>query len=171
MAHEMFSAVAAMYGVENANNIVLGKWVDTYHGLLGTALPDTFTTEFFLKTFDPFYAKLFDGIRHDSGDPKIWLNKFINHYEKLGIDIKTKRVVFSDGIDSFDRVENILKEVNRSNATFLRNRNMAHKRFRRPKTTQYGIQTSKRKKKQIRINAMRHKIVRRRTENTTETKP
>jgi len=112
MAHELFSAVAAMYGVENANNIVLGKWVDTYHGLLGIALPDTFTTDFFLKTFNPFYAKLFDGVRHDSGNPIEWVDTVINHYESLGINPKSKKAVFSDGLDSFDRVKEIIKHVN-----------------------------------------------------------
>jgi len=91
--------------------LYFGKWVDTYQGLLGTALPDTFTTDFFLRTFSPFYAKLFDGIRHDSGDPKIWLEKVIGHFEKLGIDTKPKRVVFSDGINSLDKVKTIIKDV------------------------------------------------------------
>jgi nicotinate phosphoribosyltransferase len=113
MAHEMFSAVAAMYGVENANNIVLGKWVDTYHGLLGIALPDTFTTDFFLKTYNPFYAKLFDGLRHDSGDPKVWVEKVFAHYNSLGIDLRPKNAVFSNGIDSFDLIEYIIDAVNR----------------------------------------------------------
>jgi len=111
MAHELFSAVGAMYGVENANNIVLGKWVDTYQGLLGIALPDTFTTDFFLRTFNPFYAKLFDGVRQDSGEPKIWIDKFLNHYNTLGIDARTKKAVFSDGIDSFEEMENIIEHV------------------------------------------------------------
>lgn len=107
MAHEMFSGVAAMYGVENANNIVLGKWVETYHGLLGIALPDTFTTDFFLKSFNPFYTKLYDGIRHDSSDPKVWFDKFDNHYTKLGIDHRAKKAVFSNAIDSFETVKDI----------------------------------------------------------------
>jgi len=111
MAHEMFSATAAMYGVENANNIVLGKWVDTYHGLLGIALPDTFTTDFFLRTFNPFYAKLFDGLRHDSGDPVVWVNKVIDHYTSLGIGSKSKKAVFSDGINSIERMEEIIAAV------------------------------------------------------------
>lgn len=112
MAHEMFSAVAAMYGVENANNIVLGKWADTYHGDLGIALPDTFTTNFFLRTFNPFYAKLFDGLRHDSGAPLEWAAKVINHYKSIGIDPKSKKAIFSDGINSFDTIANILDFTN-----------------------------------------------------------
>lgn len=113
MAHELFSAVAAMYGVENANNIVLGKWVESYHGLLGIALPDTFTSDFFLKTFNPFYAKLYDGVRHDSDDPKVWFDKFDNHYKKIGIDHRAKKAVFSNSIDSFDTIQDIIDHVYR----------------------------------------------------------
>jgi nicotinate phosphoribosyltransferase len=112
MAHEIFSVMAAIAGVENANNLVLGKWSETYHGSLGIALPDTFTTSFFLRTFNPFYARLFDGVRHDSDpDPIGWARLVIDHYAKLGIDPKTKRFVFSDGIDSWQRVDSILSEL------------------------------------------------------------
>jgi nicotinate phosphoribosyltransferase len=109
MAHEIFSAVAAMVGVENANNVVLGKWADVYHGNLGVALPDTFTTEFFLRTYNPFYAKLHDGLRHDSHpDVRKWTDMVLEHLTGLGIDTHTKRLIFSDGINSFDRVDEIL---------------------------------------------------------------
>jgi nicotinate phosphoribosyltransferase len=42
---------------------------------------------------------LFDGLRHDSGDPIEWGEKAIAHYRKLRIDPRTKRLVFSDGLD------------------------------------------------------------------------
>ena len=109
MAHEIFSGVAAMVGVENANNVVLGKWADTYHGQLGVALPDTFTTEFFLRTYNPFYANLYYGLRHDSHkEPNVWTDMVLGHILGLGIDTRTKRLVFSDGIDGFERVDSIL---------------------------------------------------------------
>jgi nicotinate phosphoribosyltransferase len=111
MAHEIFSAGAAMYGVENVNNLILGKWADTYHGLLGIALPDTFTTDFFLRTFGPFYAKLFDGIRHDSGDFKEFFQKILAHYNGLKINPKSKVIVPSNGINSFDEIQYILDTV------------------------------------------------------------
>ncbi|MDT4827297.1 Nicotinate phosphoribosyltransferase 2 [compost metagenome] len=52
----------------------------------------------FLNDFDLYFAKLFDGLRHDSGDPLVWANKALAHYEKLRIDPHTKRLVFSDGL-------------------------------------------------------------------------
>jgi nicotinate phosphoribosyltransferase len=110
MAHEIFSAVAAMAGVENANNVVLGKWSDIYHGSLGVGLTDTFTTDFFLRTFGPFYAKLYDGLRHDSDpNPNAWTDRVLEHYAWLGIDARSKRLVYSNAINSFDRVDQILQ--------------------------------------------------------------
>ena len=40
----------------------------------------------FLRDFDLYFAKLFDGLRHDSGDPLEWAEKAIAHYQRLGID-------------------------------------------------------------------------------------
>ena len=48
--------------------------------------------------FDLYFAKLFDGLRHDSGDPIEWGEKAIAHYRKLRIDPTTKRLVFSDSL-------------------------------------------------------------------------
>ena len=110
MAHEIFCAVGAMVGVENANNVVLGKWSETYHGLLGVALPDTFTTEFFLRTYNPFYANLYYGLRHDSHkEPNVWTDMVLEHFESVGVDARAKRLVFSDGINNFDLVDSILE--------------------------------------------------------------
>ena len=77
----------------------LDCWVREYRGLLGIALTDCITTDAFLRDFDLYFAKLFDGLRHDSGDPLEWAEKCIRHYEKLGIDPLSKTLVFSDGLD------------------------------------------------------------------------
>jgi nicotinate phosphoribosyltransferase len=74
-------------------------WVKEYRGLLGIALTDCIGMDSFLKDCDLYFAKLFDGLRHDSGDPLTWANKAIQHYEKLGIDPMSKTLVFSDGLD------------------------------------------------------------------------
>ena len=52
----------------------------------------------FLRDFDLYFAKLFDGLRHDSGDPYEWGEKAIAHYHQLKIDPKTKILTFSDGL-------------------------------------------------------------------------
>ncbi|MHA6197606.1 nicotinate phosphoribosyltransferase [Pseudomonas wadenswilerensis] len=77
----------------------LDCWVREYRGLLGIALTDCITMDAFLRDFDLYFAKLFDGLRHDSGDPVQWAEKAIAHYRKLGIDPMTKTLVFSDGLD------------------------------------------------------------------------
>jgi len=98
-AHEWFMFHGAMYGYKRANHKALKNWVDVYNGNLGIALTDTFTTDNFLKSFDSLYAKLFDGVRHDSGCPFDFTDKIYDHYVKLGIDPSTKTIVFSDGLN------------------------------------------------------------------------
>ncbi len=105
-AHEWFMFHAAKYGFKMANILALEHWVDVYRGNLGIALSDTFTTDVFFRSFDRMFAKLFDGVRHDSGDPFIFTEKTIKHYKNFGIDPKTKSIVFSDGLDP-DKVEKI----------------------------------------------------------------
>lgn len=110
-AHEWFMFHAAKYGFKMANIISLGRWVDIYHGYLGIALSDTFTSEAFFESFDIMYAKLFDGVRQDSGDPIEFAKSLVNHYKQLRVDPKLKTIVFSDGLD-FEKVKKIEKEVN-----------------------------------------------------------
>jgi nicotinate phosphoribosyltransferase len=76
--------------------------VQEYRGDLGTALTDVVGMDAFLGDFDLYFAKLFDGLRHDSGDPVVWGEKALAHYAKLRVDAQTKRLVFSDGLD-FDK--------------------------------------------------------------------
>jgi len=107
-AHEWFMYHAAMFGYKLANKLALENWVNIYRGDLGIALSDTFTTDVFFRSFDTMYAKLFDGVRHDSGDPVEFANKTIEHYKKLRIDPTTKTIVFSDALNP-EAVESIVK--------------------------------------------------------------
>ena len=105
-AHEWFMFHAAEYGFKMANALSLEHWVDVYRGDLGVALSDTYTTEVFFQQFDKKFAKLFDGVRHDSGDPIEFANKTIAHYIKNGIDPLFKYIIFSDGLN-LEKVEEI----------------------------------------------------------------
>jgi nicotinate phosphoribosyltransferase len=98
-AHEWFMFHAARYGFKMANTMALEHWVEVYRGDLGIALSDTYTTESFFSAFDKKFAKLFDGVRHDSGDPIEFADKTINHYERLGIDPRSKTIIFSDALN------------------------------------------------------------------------
>ncbi|MDN3673944.1 nicotinate phosphoribosyltransferase [Flavobacterium branchiarum] len=98
-AHEWFMFHAAQYGFKVANVIGLENWAQVYGGDLGIALTDTYTTEVFFEQFDKKHSKLFDGVRHDSGDPIEFAKKTIAHYVKMGIDPKSKIIVFSDSLN------------------------------------------------------------------------
>ncbi len=104
-AHEWFMFHAATNGYRLANKTSLDTWTQVYHGDLGIALTDTYTTAIFLNAFDSVHARLFDGVRHDSGDPFTFANLIISHYEKLGIDPLSKTIVFSDSISTEKAVE------------------------------------------------------------------
>jgi nicotinate phosphoribosyltransferase len=100
-AHEWFGLFQAQETVRlrNFQRAALQAWVDEYRGDLGTALTDMVGMNAFLSDFDLYFAKLFDSLRHDSGDPVVWGEKALAHYAKLKIDAHTKRLVFSDGLN------------------------------------------------------------------------
>ncbi|HUX60716.1 MAG TPA: nicotinate phosphoribosyltransferase [Ignavibacteriaceae bacterium] len=100
VAHEWFSCHLALVDrLEIAQKRAMHVWQQEYGTDLGIILSDTFTVDAFLKDFDLVLAREFSGCRHDSGDPIVFGNKIIKHYKKLGIDPKTKSIVFSDGLD------------------------------------------------------------------------
>ena len=102
MAHEYIMTVGQghhEYNPAYSNKFALDSWVKEYGILNGIALTDTITTDCFLKDFRLTFATLFSGVRHDSGDPIEWGEKIIKHYENLGIDPKTKTLLFSDSLD------------------------------------------------------------------------
>ncbi len=117
-AHEWFSFHGAKYGFTMANSMALKAWTDVYRGSLGIALTDTFTTKNFWSAFDTMYAKLYDGVRHDSGDPYVFGEDAIYHYTSLGIDPKTKTIVFSDGLDPARAIDIQSKFNNRIKVSF-----------------------------------------------------
>jgi nicotinate phosphoribosyltransferase len=106
-AHEWFMFHAAKYGFKMANTLALENWVNVYRGDLGIALSDTYTTNEFFEIFDKKFAKLFDGVRHDSGDPLEFAQKTIDHYQKLGVNPLTKTIIFSDALN-YDKVKRIV---------------------------------------------------------------
>jgi len=100
MAHEYLQAFQALGPrLVDSQKEALDVWAREYRGDLGIALTDVVGVDAFIRDFDRYFAKLFDGVRHDSGCPFEWARKMIAHYEKLGIDPKTKTLVFSDGLD------------------------------------------------------------------------
>jgi nicotinate phosphoribosyltransferase len=100
MAHEYLQTYQALdVRLRYSQAAALEDWVKEYRGDLGIALTDVIGMDAFLSDFDLYFAKLFDGLRHDSGDPVAWGEKALAHYARLRIDPHTKRMVFSDGLD------------------------------------------------------------------------
>ncbi|MDR0717332.1 MAG: nicotinate phosphoribosyltransferase [Azoarcus sp.] len=100
MAHEYLQAYQAVgVRLRDFQKAALEGWVQEYRGDLGIALTDVVGMDAFLRDFDLYFAKLFDGLRHDSGDPVQWGEKAIAHYQELRIDPRTKQIIFSDGLD------------------------------------------------------------------------
>ena len=99
MAHEYLQACQAL-GPRLRDSQVFGfeSWAKEYRGDLGIALSDVYGMSAFLRDFDMYFCKLFDGARHDSGDPFEWGERMIAHYNKNRVDPKTKTLIFSDGL-------------------------------------------------------------------------
>lgn len=102
MAHEWIMCVGQGTHKHNpaySNWYALDAWIKEYGILNGIALTDTITTDCFLKDFQLTFSTLFNGVRHDSGDPVEWGDKMLKHYQSLGIDRKAKTLLFSDSLD------------------------------------------------------------------------
>jgi nicotinate phosphoribosyltransferase len=108
MAHEFICVGQAIKNIPLllSQKFMFNTWLEEYDGKFGIVLSDTLGTEKFLKDFVFYYANNFSGVRHDSGDPFIWGEKIIYHYNKLGIDPKTKTLVFSDNL-TFEKCREI----------------------------------------------------------------
>lgn len=110
MAHEWFQAWQAVTRLADAQKAALEGWVREFRGRLGIALTDNYSMDSFIRDFsDPYFCKLYDGLRHDSGSPFIWGEKAIAMYENMGIDPLSKTLVFSDGL-TFAKMIDLYRE-------------------------------------------------------------
>jgi len=110
MAHQWLMVHQQLGRLRESQNAALENWVREYRGRLGIALTDCISTDFFLKDFDLYFAKLYDGLRQDSGDPIVWADKVLARYVQLGIDPMTKDLMFSDGLN-FEKCLPILRHI------------------------------------------------------------
>ena len=99
MAHEYLQACQALGPrLRDSQVFAFESWAREYRGDLGIALSDVYGLDAFLRDFDLFFCKLFDGARHDSGDPFKWGERMIGHYARNRVDPKTKTLIFSDAL-------------------------------------------------------------------------
>ena len=107
-AHEFVQMYQGIDSIPLAftNHYAMQDWYDEYKGDNGTALSDTITTDLFLLDFNRAMVNNYNGVRHDSGDPFVWGEKILHHYELYGVDAKQKQLLFSDGLN-FDRAQKL----------------------------------------------------------------
>ncbi len=99
MGHEYMQACQALGPrLRDSQAFAFEVWAKEYRGDLGIAIADTYGLNAFLRDFDMYFCKLFDGARHDSGDPFEWAEKIIEHYQKNRVDPRTKTLIFSDSL-------------------------------------------------------------------------
>jgi nicotinate phosphoribosyltransferase len=99
MAHEYLQACQALGPrLRDSQVFAFESWAREYRGDLGIALSDVYGMSAFLRDFDLFFCKLFDGARHDSGDPFQWGERMIAHYAANRVDPRTKTLIFSDSL-------------------------------------------------------------------------
>jgi nicotinate phosphoribosyltransferase len=99
MAHEYLQAAQALGPrLRDSQTYAFESWAREYRGDLGIALSDVYGMSAFLRDFDMYFCKLFDGARHDSGDPFSWGERMIEHYRLNRVDPRTKTLIFSDGL-------------------------------------------------------------------------
>lgn len=104
MSHQ-FIETCSLYGYNEANYLAMDYWQEVFTGSLGVFLYDTYTRKAFFQNFTLLHAKLFDGLRVDSGDNVEALNEIINKYKELGIDPSVKSIIFSNGLNVDEAIE------------------------------------------------------------------
>lgn len=104
MAHSFVTNIAALYGPIEANSIAMNLWCKNFNSDLGIYLPDGVSWKGFESNFSKMNAKIFDGLRHDSGDEIEITNKFVEKYKELGIDPKTKSIIYSNGLTDINYI-------------------------------------------------------------------
>ena len=119
MAHEYLQACQSLGPrLRDSQTYAFERWAREYRGDLGIALSDVYGFDAFLRDFDMYFCKLFDGVRHDSGEAMAWGERMIAHFEKLRIDPKTKTLIFSDSLDFPRVVELYLRFSDRARLAF-----------------------------------------------------
>ncbi|MBS3747764.1 MAG: nicotinate phosphoribosyltransferase [Wenzhouxiangellaceae bacterium] len=127
MAHEFVQAAQALGPrLAETQRFAFEVWAREYRGDLGIALSDTYSLKAFLRDFDMFFCKLFDGARQDSGDPIEWGEAMIEHYEHNRVDPKTRNLVFSDSLNIPRAAEIWHRFRDRINVSFGIGTNLTH---------------------------------------------
>lgn len=119
MAHEYLQACQSLGPrLRDSQIFAFETWAKEYRGDLGIALSDVYGLDAFLADFDMYFCKLFDGARHDSGDPFVWGERLLAHYQQNRVDPSTKTLIFSDGLTIPKAIELYKHFQNRCQVSF-----------------------------------------------------
>lgn len=111
MSHQIISFEECVSGIFECNQSVMKKWAKVYGGDLGIFLFDCFGDKVFFNNLSKDMAKMFDGLRVDSGNEETETEKIIQRYTELGIEPKTKSVVYSNSL-TIDRAIDLHRWLN-----------------------------------------------------------
>jgi len=127
MAHEFIQAAQALGPrLAETQRFAFEVWAREYRGDLGIALSDTYSLKAFLRDFDMYFCKLFDGARQDSGDPVVWGEAMIEHYHNNRVDPMTRNLIFSDSLNIPKAAEIWRTFRDRINVSFGIGTNLTH---------------------------------------------
>jgi len=127
MAHEFIQACQALGPrLAETQRFAFEVWAREYRGDLGIALSDTYSLGAFLRDFDMYFCKLFDGARQDSGDPMEWGEAMIEHYRKNRVDPMSRNLIFSDSLTIPTAAEIWRRFRDRINVSFGIGTNLTH---------------------------------------------
>ncbi|NEZ03174.1 nicotinate phosphoribosyltransferase [Wenzhouxiangella sp. XN201] len=127
MAHEFIQACQALGPrLAETQRFAFEVWAREYRGDLGIALSDTYSLKAFLRDFDMYFCKLFDGARQDSGDPMEWGEAMVEHYRKNRVDPESRNLIFSDSLDIPRAAEIWQRFRDRTNVSFGIGTNLTH---------------------------------------------
>ena len=105
-AHERAMALSGIFHnsdeeIRASHRINLQDWWEEYGWGLSIALTDTFGSDFFFSDFTAEQARLWKGLRQDSGDPFQWTDKALAFYALCSVNAREKLAVYSDGLDVY----------------------------------------------------------------------
>lgn len=110
MSHQIISFEETVSGIFECNYNTMNKWSEVYDGANGIFLYDCFGDKVFLNNLSKRMAMLYSGLRVDSGNEEEQTKKIIEKYSQLGINPKSKQVVYSNGLN-IDRAIEIHNNV------------------------------------------------------------
>lgn len=105
MSHQLISFCGAIFGYKEANFLAMDYWQAAFDSDLGTFLYDTYGWNAFQENFSKKHAKLFEGLRVDSGDNFRAVDKIVAKYKELGINPMAKSLTFSNGLSVDEAIE------------------------------------------------------------------